>query len=131
MSAADDFEEAARRLRARQERNRTFFIPGIVDPAIAEATLRAVATFHQRPVPPLEDRLRRVAYTHNDEYFVAEVGVPVDPYYYDVNELVLVILPGDPLLICSRNRGVERGAPICVGASSVLKARFFGEGDER
>jgi hypothetical protein len=130
MSADDDFEELGRRFQARKERISKFFLPLAKDDTEAESVFEAICKFNDRPVPPLEERLRRVAYTHNGEYYVTEVGQPIDPYYCEEGP-VFAILPGNPLLICTGERGVVRGSPILVGHDSVLKARYFGDSEER
>jgi hypothetical protein len=128
--AEDWLEEQGRRLQAREASIKRFFIPGANDDAEAESVLAAIAAHNGRPVPPIPDRLRRITYKHNGEFFVAEVGQPVDPYYCEDGP-VIAILPGDPLLICTRDRGVVRGDPILVGSQSVLSTKFFGEDDPR
>ena len=103
-----------------------FFIPGAKTPQEAEEVLASIARFVQRPVPLPHERIRRIAYTHNGEYYTAKVGQPIDPYYRTEGP-VIAILGGNPLLICAPNRGVLRGEPIYVGAVSVKSAIYFDE----
>jgi len=107
----------------------TFFIPGANSPQEAEVVLDSIAKFVQRPAPPAHERIRRIAYTHNGEHYTAEVGQPVDPYYRTEGQ-VIAILGGNPLLICTPNRGVLRGEPIYVGAASVKSAAYFDEPEQ-
>jgi hypothetical protein len=103
-----------------------FFIPGADSPKEAEMVLDSIARFVHRPVPPLHERIRRISYTHNGEHYTAEVGQPVDPYYR-TDGPVIAILGGNPLLICTPNRGVLRGEPIYVGAANIKSATYFDE----
>jgi hypothetical protein len=104
----------------------TFFIPGASSPQEAEMVLVAIAKFAQRPIPPPHECIRRIAYTHNGELYTAEVGQPIDPYY-QTRGPIIAILGGDPLLICTPDRGVLRGEPIYVGAAHVKSAVYFDE----
>lgn len=126
MNASSDWAAAGERIKARDAKYAKFWIPAAENDEQAERLLASIAAFNHRPVPPIDERLRRVAYRHNGEYYVAEVGQPVDPYYCE-NGVVVAILPGDPLLVCSANRGVLRGEPIYVGKDTILLARFFGD----
>jgi hypothetical protein len=74
-----------------------------------------------------ERRIFRVSYAHEGRNYTAEVGKP-DPR---VNEHVIVILEAperDLYLVCTANRGVVRGMPVMVGASSVLDVLEFDAG---
>lgn len=126
MSSGSDFMKGAEAMNARNARYEKFFIPYARDEAQAEEILTSIAKFIQRPVPLMEDRIRRVAYKHNGEYYVAEVGQPIDPYYCEEG-VVIAIFGGQPLAICTRNRGVERGEPIYVNAHAVVSSKLFGE----
>jgi hypothetical protein len=109
-----------------------FFIPLAKDEAMAEDVLRSTAKVVERPVPPPAERIFRFAYRDQriapGKITTVQVGDPIDPYYKEVGP-VIAIFGGDPLLVCMRDRGVARGAPIMVGANEVVNGsvEYFDE----
>jgi hypothetical protein len=101
-----------------------FFIPHAKDAEEAESVLESIAKFVQRPVPPSDKRVFKIAYTHNSRDFVAEVGKPMDSYYQEAGE-VAAIFEGNPYLVCLPLRGVIRGDPILVGDKTVSAIKYF------
>jgi hypothetical protein len=114
-----------------------FFLPYARDDAVAEQGLRDIAKGVHRAVPPHGERIFRLGFRDErvapGHITTAQVGDRLGPYYdaEDVGE-VIAIFAGNPILICTRNRGVLREGPILVGHHEVIKASvefFDGEGD--
>ena len=101
-----------------------FFIPGASTSEEAEKVLASIATFVQTRKPQPAERLFGLTYEHNGKRYVAQVGKPIDPYYRSDGP-VIAIFDGNPLLICTRDRGVLRSGPILVSSQSVEKADYF------
>lgn len=102
-----------------------FFIPHVSGEAEAETVLAGIAQFVGATVPSPDKRVFRLSYRRNGRDFDVDVGKPIPPYYQEKAEEVIAILPGDPYLICLPTRGVVRGEPILVGASSVRGVVYF------
>jgi hypothetical protein len=102
-----------------------FFIPHASSESEAESILASVAKFVGAAMPAPEKRVFRLSYSHNGRDFVVEVGKPAPAYYREHEQEVIAILPGDPFLVCLPTRGVARGDPILVGASSVRRIEYF------
>lgn len=67
----------------------------------------------------------RIDYTHNGKSFTAEVG-----RFDQDEEKILVILEGDPYVVCTENRGVYRGAPIMVGKHNIQNVVYFEDSEK-
>ena len=117
-----------------------FFVPGAKDAADAERILIGSARFAKRPVPLPHERIFRLTFKHNGKVYEAEVGKAIDPYFMQEGWImqqsrgttaqppdptVMVIIGGNPVLVCLWDRGVKRGEPIYVGHPSVKKAEYF------
>ena len=101
-----------------------FFIPGASCTDEAEAVLQSITRLEKRSMPAPQERIFRLAYEHNGERYVAEVGQPMDQYY-DTRGPVIAIIGGHPLMICTPDRGVAHGDPIYVGTHCVEYAEYF------
>ena len=102
-----------------------FFIPELEGDAETDWTLAAIAQFVGAQIPPPAKRIRKIKYRHNGKKFTAEVGKPVDGYYQEKADTVIVIVGQDPVCICLPFRGVVGGTPILVGKTSVERIEYF------
>jgi hypothetical protein len=123
-----------------------FFMPCIEDAEKAEGRWRAIKAFAQDTTgwQVGDERIRRLEYVHDGKEWTAEVGEP-HPYGHPpswdyapdltdprAGEYVIAILKSNALLVCTLNRGVERGQPILVGLDEVRQIEHFagyGPGD--
>ena len=112
----------------RQPAEMEFFVPPASGPEEAESVLAAVAAFVGATVPPPDRRIRKLVFAHNGQRFTVEVGKPIPPYYREGDQEVVCILGSDPLMVCLPTRGVLRGDPILVGASTVHRVDYFSAG---
>src|SRR5262249_57606714 len=74
-----------------------FFIPGASCTDEAEAVLHSITRLEKRSMPAPQERIFRLAYEHNGERYVAEVGQPMDQYY-DTSSPLIPIIPRPPPL---------------------------------
>jgi hypothetical protein len=100
-----------------------FFIPGAGSVGRAEWILAAIKKSAEENTGCVisESRIFRLEYTHEGRDYIAEVGEP-EPL---TGETTLAILDGDPYLVCTRDRGAERGLPVSVGWEEATKVTFF------
>jgi hypothetical protein len=101
-----------------------FFLPAAADEKQAAEGYAAIRKFVEGQIGPLSPTCYyAIYYRHNGKDLRVRVGEP-DPL---TGELVIAILrakrPSGPFLICTPNRGVQRGEPIL--ASSDARAVEF------
>lgn len=101
-----------------------FFLPLADDDQQAEQAFDAIFRFVQDQMGPLRaTRYYTIVTEHNGKPYRATVG-EAEPL---TRELVIAILrtarPEGPFLVCTPNRGVERGEPVL--ASSNARAIEF------
>src|SRR5262249_57396086 len=101
-----------------------FFIPGASCADEAEAVLQSITRLEKRSMPAPQERIFRLAYEHNGERYVAEVGQPIDQYY-DTRGPVIAIIGGQPLMICTPHRGVAPPHPNHLGTPTLHDAAYF------
>ena len=101
-----------------------FFVPYVTDATQARA-FQATAKFAQRPIPPMAERLFRLKYMHNGQVYEVKVGEPLPADDTETMPTVIAIFGGNPLLICTRDRGVARKSPVYVSTQSVIEAEYF------
>jgi hypothetical protein len=113
-----------------------FFLPGFDDPDVAEQHYAAIKKFAEKQTGwrVSDRRVFRIEYVHNGEDMYAQVG-KAHPYGHPVSweyapdiedpsagELVVAILEskGGVYLVCTQNRGVNRGEPILAGQPHTI-----------
>ena len=91
-----------------------FFVPGAEDdPDLAERIWLTTKLFAQEQTgwEVSDRRVFRVEFVHNGQELAAEVG-QTEPLE---GEQCIAILESNSFLVCTPNRGVDRGFPILVG----------------
>jgi hypothetical protein len=98
----------------------SFFLPPVEDdPELAESTYAAIKKFAEEQTGwrVTDRRIFRVEYTHDSQEHVAEVGSADNR----IGEVCVAILETpECFLVCTRNRGVERGEPMLVGIPHTI-----------
>ena len=100
-----------------------FFVPYAENDAQSWRVLDAACKFNSVPVP--RRKIQSIEYVHDGMSLTAQVGERMDRLYGEKDHVVLVILGGDPYLVCLANRGVLRGKPIPVGNQAVRNVEYF------
>ena len=101
-----------------------FFVPGTASDSEAESVFASIATFNGVAAPA--QRIFSVRYHYKNKDMVATVGMAVDSYYCEPNQLVAaILLTSGAFAICLPSRGVLGGAPISINTSAVSKVEYF------
>ncbi|MEQ1918983.1 MAG: hypothetical protein ABL955_07270 [Elusimicrobiota bacterium] len=100
-----------------------FFVPNTNGEAQAKTLWDATKKFSEDQMARkyADRKIFRIEYRHDGEEYVAQVG-KIDRRE---EEEVLVILEGDPYVVCTKNRGVLRGEPIMVGKQEITRVEYF------
>lgn len=99
-----------------------FFVPAAGTDEQAERVYSAIT--ESVGAPAGARRIRKIEYTHNGIPMVAEVGQQ-PPAYYRENGPVVAIIDDDPIKMCLPDRGVVRGDPVFIGASTSNRVEYF------
>ena len=105
-----------------------FFIPRAEDEARAERVFGSIAKFISAPVPPRNQRIRKITWKHNGTRYAVEVGMYIAPYFGG-EEVIAILHNGNCYCVCTQNRGVLRGEPIYAGDGDGTSVVCFEEGD--
>jgi len=102
-----------------------FFIPYADDERLAEKTYQAIISFAKDTMrwDVKNRKIFKISYSHNGKNHIAEVGRITDTN----GEPVIAILESNAYLICTPNRGVQRGMPILVGQEEAFSVIDFDE----
>lgn len=100
-----------------------FFVPDVNDGKKAEEIYVAIIKFAEDSLgwKISNRRIFNITYEYKGKEYHAEVG----KISRRVSETITAILDSEAYLICTPNRGVERGAPILVGKSETITVVDF------
>jgi hypothetical protein len=119
-----------------------FFLPGFADHEEAEAEYARLAASCGSTVPPIDDRIRSISFTHNSQRFVATVGqrrkghkwhtvggkrdTQRPPEEFEDGNVVVAIFEGDPVHYIFEEGQSRYNNPQWVGHSDTHVIAQFG-----